>query len=316
MQASPSVEHGSKPRAGKRQRRIGMTMLVAGIIVLVAAFAPTSANAVIPNSALTPAGPATFNESCTDNNDATTHTLLAGLFPPDGVLVLPAQMTTNAINSPSDGEDFTLSVTFTTTLPAFLVSVAQSAGTTTLVQTNSTLPLTATSGATGTFNISDPGPEQINLPGPTDPAIDLPFTQGPFDVTFTRSGTGPVVITPGTIVTTSTAGSLPLQLACTPTDVTPLTLNDQEGPPPPPTSVTVNTLPFTPTTAAPAATGTSGSGTSGSGTGAPVTTSGTALARTGGFHAELLYLGIALLGAGYALSLTGKRVARAAGRSD
>jgi hypothetical protein len=223
-------------------------------------------------------------------------------------------MTTNAINSPSDGEDFTLSVTFTTTLPAFLVSVAQSAGTTTLVQSNTTLPLTATSGATGTVNVADPGPEQVNLPGPTDPAIDIPFTQGPFDVTFTRSGTDPVVITPGTITTTSTAGAIPLLLACTPTDVTPLTLTDQEGPPPPPTSVSVTTLPFTPTTAAPATTaptGTSGSGTSDPG----VTTSGTALARTG-FHAELLYLGIALLGAGYAISLTGKRVARASTRSD
>jgi len=287
-------------------------MLVAGIIVLVAAFAPTSANAVIPNSSLAPVGPATYNQNCS-GVDPTTQALLQGLFPPNGVLVLPSQISTNAINSPSDGEDFTLQVTYTTTLPAFLVSVAQSAGTTTLNQTNTTSSLSATSGATGTVTSTDPGPTQINLPGPSEQARDIQFTQGPFDVTFTRSGTGtPVELTPGTVTTTSDTGTIALQLSCTPSDVTPLTLNDQAGPPPPPTTVSVTTLPFTPPTTAPASAG--GGGTSGSGTGSATVTRTTALARTG-FHAELLYVGIALLGAGYALSLAGRRVARASARS-
>ena len=44
------------------------------------------------------------------------------------------------------------------------------------------------------------------------------------------------------------------------------------------------------------------------------TTTQSSLARTG-FHSELLYLGIALLGAGYVLSLTGRRVAKQEARS-
>jgi hypothetical protein len=62
-----------------------------------------------------------------------------------------------------------------------------------------------------------------------------------------------------------------------------------------------------PTTAPPATTG-------GTSTGSGTATRTTALARTG-FHAELLYLGIAMLGAGYALSLAGRRRARASASS-
>jgi len=295
-----------------------MTMLVGGIIVLVAAFAPTSADAVIPNSALVPAGPASFNLNCTDNNDPTTATILAGI-PGLLPLILPATINTNAIDSPANGESFTLDVTWGFTLPASLVSIAQATGNTTLVQTDTTLTMEGTSGATGTSAPTDPGPTTVNLPPATQPAVDVPFQSAPVPVTFTRTGTGtPVVLSPVSSITTSTAGSIPLLLRCTPTgDVTPLTLNDQEGPPPESTTSTVSTLPLVTTTTAPAAVpttaGRGGTG-GGSGAGSATTTRSTPLARTG-FHSELLYLGIALLGAGYALSMAGRRVARASAGS-
>jgi len=280
-----------------------MVMLLSGVIVLVAAFAPSSANAVIPNSALVPTGPAAFSVSCTGADDTTNAVLTGvGLNP----LVLPATMTTNAIDSPSDGEAFTLEVTTNFVLPASIVAIAQSTGNTVLTQTNSTLTIGATSGATGAnVTLSDPGPTAINLPPASDPAVDVPFQTAPGTVTFTRSGTGPVVLTPLTTTATSTAGAIPLNLTCTASGGA-LTLNDQEGPTPPPTTAApVWTLPPAPTTtAAPAGPVVAATGTSQSST----------LARTG-FHAELLFLGIGLLGAGYALSMTGRRVARASARS-
>src|SRR6478609_4736651 len=98
MRPTQSVkENGSQPRAGKRQRRIGVVMLIAGVIVLVAAFAPTSADAVIPNSFLNPAGPATFGQNCVGVGEPAA-TLIPSLFP-DG-LNLSAEMTTNPIDSP------------------------------------------------------------------------------------------------------------------------------------------------------------------------------------------------------------------------
>ncbi len=126
MRPTQSVsEHGSKPRAGRRQRRIGMTMLVGGIIVLVAAFAPTSANAVIPNSALVPAGPASFTLSCTGADAATANLLKAtGLSP----ILLGATVTTNGIDSPADGDQFTLQLTWQFTLPATLAAAAVELG--------------------------------------------------------------------------------------------------------------------------------------------------------------------------------------------
>src|SRR5262245_53104524 len=310
MRPTQSVnEHGSQPRPGRRHRRIGVVMLVAGVIVLVAAFAPTSANAVIPNSFLNPAGPATFTQSCVGVGDPAS-TLIPSLFP-DG-LFLPTEMTTNPIDSPSDGETFTLQVSLTTTLPASLVAVAQSAGTTSLTQTNTSSPLTASGGATGTATITDPGPTTTNLPPAHQPAADVFLQSGSFDVSFTRSGTDPVVLTPGTTTTTSSTqpdgSGIALGLSCEATNVTPLTLTDQVGETPEPTTAApVATLPPAPaTTAAPAAAA------------APVVeatgTSGSTLARTG-FHGELLFLGIALLGAGYAMSLTGRRVARASTKS-
>src|SRR5689334_23267683 len=90
----------SDRRTGRRHRRIGITMLVAGVIVLVAAFTPTSANAQTPNS-LVPTGPATFDLSCTGTDD-TTNTILTGV----GLnpLVLPGTtITTNAVADPGDG---------------------------------------------------------------------------------------------------------------------------------------------------------------------------------------------------------------------
>src|SRR5262245_50863843 len=109
MRPTQSVnEHGSQPRAGKRHRRIGVVMLLAGVMVLVAAFAPTSANAQSPNS-LVPAGPATFTSSCTGADAATNDLLnsLAGLGIPNPI-PLPTTITTNGIADPGDGAPFTL----------------------------------------------------------------------------------------------------------------------------------------------------------------------------------------------------------------
>ncbi len=342
MRATQSVnEFGSKPRAGRRQRRIGMSMLVAGIIVLVAAFAPTSANAVIENSFLEPDGSSTFNLSCTGNDalDGGTTTIILTTFNVNN-FPLPTEITTNPIDSPEDGEEFTLSMTANFILPAAVVQVAQQAQTTTLIQTNSALTMSATSGATGTSTATDPGPTDINLPPPTEAPVDVPFQGAPVNLTFTRDGTGtPVVISPvSTTATSTTSGGIALQLICTPTGaVVPLTLNDVEGETPAPTTQPpVPTLPFTPPgggavncadfatpAAAQAALDADPSDPNGLDadndgiaceSGAGSVTRSTGLARTG-FHAELLYLGIALLGAGYGLSMAGRRVARASARS-
>src|SRR5262249_46818961 len=148
------------------------------------------------------------------------------------------------------------------------------------------------------------GRPAVTLPRAPAPAVDVLF-QSIVNVTFTRSGTGSVVLAPGQTTTTSTAGAIPLNLICTPSGGT-LTLDVQEGPPPPPTTAPPpSTLPAAPaTTAAPAAPVVEATSTSGSST----------LARTG-FHSELLYLGIALLGAGYAMSMMGRRRAKAIARS-
>src|SRR3954469_25977779 len=126
MRATKTVNHHrSELRAGRGQRRAGVALLVFGIAVLVAAFAPTSAQAVVPNSALVPAGPATADLSCTSNNDPTTTAILAGTV--GDPVILPATIATNAIPSPEDGEAFTLDFTWTFTLPQPLVSIAVAA---------------------------------------------------------------------------------------------------------------------------------------------------------------------------------------------
>jgi hypothetical protein len=279
-------------------------MLVAGVIVLVASFAPTSANAVIPDSALVPAGPSTFGSSCTGNDavdGGITNTLLNGVPGLTNPIVLPTELRTNGIESPADGESFTLDLTWDFTLPASVAGVAVGLGTTSLTQQDAALVLDATSGATGS-STGHPASQVVSLGNGTQ---DVPFQQTT-TATFTRDGTGtPVVLTPGVSTTASVTNLATLQLICTPTGVTPLTLNDQAGPPPPPTTQPPPaTLPLvTPTTAAAAGPVVAATG-SGSST----------LARTG-FHAELLYLGIALLGGGYLLAMTGRRRAKAEARS-
>jgi len=305
MRPTQSVkENGSQPRAGKRHRRIGVVMLIAGVIVLVAAFASTSANAQSPSS-LVPAGPSTFTSSCTGNDavdGGTTNILLNGVPGLTNPILLPTTITTNGIVDPGDGAPFTLDLTYEFTLPASVAGVAVGLGTSQLTQQNAALVLDATSGATGS-STGNP-PSQVVPLG--DGTQDVKFQQMA-TATFTRSGTGTdVVLTPGVSTTESMTNLATLSLICTPTGITPLTLNVQEGPPPPPTTAAVPpTLPtLAPTTTAAAASAAgpvvAASGTSGSST----------LARTG-FHAELLFLGIGLLGAGYAMSMTGRRVARA-----
>jgi len=289
-------EHGSQPRAGKRHRRIGIVMLIAGVLVLVAAFAPTSANAQTPSS-LVPAGPSTFDSSCTGNDavdGGVTNTILSGIPGLTNPIVLPTKLTTNAIVDPGDTASFTLDLTWEFTLPASVAGVAVGLGTTSLNQQSAALVLNATSGATGT-STGNPPAQTVNLGDGTQP---VPFQQAT-TATFTRSGTGPVVLTPGVSTTASATNLATLNLICTPQNVVALTLNVQEGPPPPPTTAAPPpTLPA----AAPAGHLSDPVGVSPS--------SSEPLARTG-FHGELLFLGIGLLGAGYAMSMTGRRVARA-----
>ncbi|HEX2383224.1 MAG TPA: hypothetical protein VHI95_11340, partial [Acidimicrobiales bacterium] len=179
--------------------------------------------------------------------------------------------------------------------------VAVGLGTTQLTQQDAALVLDATSGATGS-STGNP-PSQVVPLG--DGTQDVKFQQTT-QATFTRAGTGTdVVLTPGVSTTASATNLATLQLICTPTGITPLTLSDEEGPVPPPTTAPpAPTLPTVPVTTAAAA--------------APVVAatgrSGSTLARTG-FHAELLYLGIALLGGGYLLAMTGRRRAKAEARS-
>ena len=222
MRAAQSVnDHRAKSREGRRHRRIGTTMLVAGVVVLVVALTPTSANAVIPNSNLVPSGPATFNLSCTGNNDPTTDQILAGTV--GNPVLLPATITADTIPSPADGEQFSLGFTWHITLPLPLVSLAI-AFTQTLVQQNGQLPIHAFGGATGADAVGMPPPTTVDL-GTGTAAIT--YDQGPFTGTFTRSGTGGMVqFTPGVTTTDSVTPAATLHLKCTPMQVTPLTLTD------------------------------------------------------------------------------------------
>jgi len=227
MRTTQAVDdRGSEPGVARRHR-IGTATLIAGVIAIATTLAPTSANAVIANSALAPTGPSTFDLSCTGKDPATSAALASvGLNP----FTMATAISTNATDSPSDLESFTLDVTWQFTLPVSFVANAQGLGFTTWTQSNSTLSMTATSGATGASAPTDPGPTVINLPG--DPAVDVPFQTNPVQVTFTRSGTGPVVLAPvsATTTLTDTAG-ISLNLLCTPTgNVTPLTLMDQAAP--------------------------------------------------------------------------------------
>ena len=138
----------------------------------------------------------------------------------------------------------------------------------------------------------------------------MPPTTG-FSGDFVRAGAPPTPIqfSPGTVTLHSVGNKgtgIPLSLICTPTAVSPMVLVDQEGETPPPTTQAPPPTP-PPATSAPATTA------AGTGVEATNAASGNGLARTG-FHAELLYIGIAMLGAGYALSLTGRRVAKASAR--
>ncbi len=97
-----------------------------------------------------------------------------------------------------------------------------------------------------------------------------------------------------------------LNLVCHPPEGVVLSLTDVAGAAPPPV------IPVTP----PTATGTAPAAATTTAAAGPTVEASSTLARTGGFHAELLYIGIAMLAFGYALSLTGRRFARQASRSD
>jgi hypothetical protein len=276
-----------------------MWMLVAGVVVLVAAFAPTSASAVDTTHFLPP-GTVNVTYTC-GGADQQTQTVL-GVVGLSSFNIAAVVASDPVAASPENGDSFDMTFFWTFTQDQTLVETAVGLGVTDLQLSNGVNPVGVVSGATGPDVVGNPPTQDVPL---GDGSLPITYSQGPFTGSFTRAGNvgDPIVFKPGNISVTALPNPLTtsLNLACTPDGAT-MTLVDQEGEAPPTTRPTTTTLP--PTTASP----TTAAG--------PVVAAETQsqLARTG-FHSELLILGIALLGFGYALSLTGRRVAKASARS-
>jgi hypothetical protein len=303
----------SEPRvrssAGTRQRRIGLTLLVGGLIVLVAAFMPSSASAQTTTTTTTtnlgasfiPEGHAHVTFTC-EGADAATKALLANPLVNLSTFPITADITSFPFTSPNNGAPFTTQFAWTFTQSADLVGISVGLGVTDFTLSNGVDTMSATSGATGS-SVGHPPTQNVSL---GDGTAAVSYNQGPFSGNFTRTGAigTPIVFAPTDITVTVTPNPLTsnLNLICHP-DSTKITLTDQAGSTPPPPSITEPpTVP--PATGAPATTAAG-----------PTVEATSTLARTG-FHAELLYLGIAMLGLGYAFSLTGRRFAKQSSRSD
>jgi hypothetical protein len=299
-----------RSRAGTRQRRLGLTLLVGGLIVLVAAFIPSSASAQTTTSSSSssdlgasfiPEGHAHVTFTCEGADDA-TKALLANPLVNLSTFPITGDITSFPFTSPNNGDPFTTQFAWTFTQSADLVGISVGLGVTDFTLTNGVDTMSAVSGATGS-SVGHPPTQNVPL---GDGTAAVSYNQGPFSGNFTRTGAigTPIVFKPTDITVTVTPNPLTtnLNLVCHP-DSAQISLTDQAGATPPPPSIT------TPPTVPPA-------------TGAPATTAAgptveatSSLARTG-FHAELLYIGIAMLGFGYALSLTGRRFAKQSSRSD
>ena len=319
---SSDNESRGRSRAGKRQRRFGLALVVGVFIFVVAAFAPsasaqtsdssdsTSSSSSSSSSELShlPQGVQSFTMTCEGADDATKALLSNPLV---GIPTFPitAEITNLPVEpAPKNGEQFQMSFIWKFTQSADLVSTAAGLGVTDFNLTNSVDTMNAVSGATGS-SVGTVDSQDVSLGDGTQPVSYLQPPTGSFPGTFTRTNDEgqPITFAPGDITVTVTPNPLTtaLNLVCHPPDGVVLSLTDVAGAAPPPV------VPVTP----PTATGTNPAAATTTPAGPTVEATST-LARTGGFHAELLYIGIAMLAFGYALSLTGRRFARQASRSD
>ena len=123
----------TNPRGARRRRRAGASILVLGVIVLIAAFSTTNASAV--NNEFLPSGTATTTLSCT-GNDAVDGGLTTTILDAIGLnpVGLSATITSDPVDSPDTGDTFTMTFHWAFTLPQDLANTAVGLGTTDLLR--------------------------------------------------------------------------------------------------------------------------------------------------------------------------------------
>jgi hypothetical protein len=173
-----------------------------------------------------------------------------------------------------------------------LVQGAIAVGATDLEITSATLPMSATTGATGADVVGDPPATNLAL---GDGSQAVGYSVGPFTGTFSRTAAvdSPIEFTPGTVLNTVVVQPLgvSLNITCAPAQGAVMTLNDQTGVPP---STTTTTLPEVTTTEGTTATTAPGGGVGGAGEELP---------RTGSSTLVLVVIALGLIDLGY-LALT------------
>ena len=227
-----------------------------------------------------------------DAADAQTESLLDVA----GVETFPQQVTilTPAVEpAPSPGDDFEMEFNWSFLLAQNIVQGAIDVGATDLQISSATLPMSATTGATGGPVVGDPAATTLPL---GDGSQAVGYSVGPFTGTFNRTAAvdSPIEFTPGTILNTVVVVPLgvSLNITCAPEAGAVMTLNDQTGVPP---STTTTTLPEVTTTEGTTATTAPGGGGVGG--------AGEELPRTGSSTLVLVVVALALIDLGY-LALT------------
>jgi hypothetical protein len=227
-----------------------------------------------------------------DAADPATETLLdlVGLenFPQQVTILTPA-----VEPAPSPGDDFEMAFNWSFLLDQTIVAGAVSAGATDLQISSATLPMSATTGATGADVVGHPPSTNLVL---GDGTQAVGYTVGPFTGTFNRTAAvdSPIEFTPGTVLNSVVVVPLgvTLNITCAPQQGAVMTLNDQTGVPP---STTTTTLPEVTTTEGTTATTAPGGGSGGVG--------GEELPRTGSSTLVLVVIALGLIDLGY-LALT------------
>ena len=228
--------------------------------------------------------------------DAQTQTVLAGI----GLATFPQQVTilSPAVEpSPSPGEDFQMTFNWSFLLSQSLVQTAVDLGQASLNISAATLPMSATTGATGSDVVGHPPATELVL---GDGTQAVGYSTGPFTGTFTRTADvdNPIEFTPGTVLNTVvTSSGITLQITCAPEAGAVMTLNDETGVAP---STTTTTLPEVTTTEA---TPTTDSGVQGE------TAEPAELPRTGSSSLLLVVIALGLIDLGY-LALTSSQPSR------
>ena len=110
-------------KQGRGRRRAGVGLLVFGVVVLIAAFVPSTASAQA--TSFLPSGTSTTTYSCTGNDaddGGTTNAVLTGI----GLnpVSIDAEITSDAVDAPNDGDTFTMTFHWRFTLPSALTSIA------------------------------------------------------------------------------------------------------------------------------------------------------------------------------------------------